>query len=195
MVELEHRSLEPPELTQFRTDNPNATVADFDKSAFQSIKNAIKTALNQEQGGLCVYCEQKLEPIKGQIEHIKPKAGDNAHPDLCFIYTNYAHSCINNKTCGQKKKNGLLPIEPRQGCNTEWELSTDGTIQPISGLSKRRTHEVTQTRDMLGLNADTNLVIEREKWVKQAQFILENQPEDFDYFLQEVPFRYILHTL
>jgi hypothetical protein len=54
---------------------------------------------------------------------------------------------------------------------------------------------VKQTRDMLGLNADTNLVIEREKWVKQAQFILENQPAYFDDFLQEVPFRYILQML
>ncbi len=195
MVELEHRSPEPPELTQFRTDNPAATVADFESPAFKTAKNAVKTALNQDQGGLCVYCEQTLNSTQGQVEHIKPKAGENAHPDLCFIYTNYAHSCINNKTCGQKKKSGLLPIEPRKGCNAEWQLSTDGTIQPISGLTKRRTHDVKQTRDMLGLNTDTNLVIEREKWVKQAQFILENQPAYFDDFLQEVPFRYILQML
>lgn len=110
------------------------------------------------------------------------------HPQLTVLIAEKAG-------CGQKKKNGLLPIEPRKGCNAEWQLSTDGTIQPISGLTKRRTHDVKQTRDMLGLNADTNLVIEREKWVKQAQFILENQPAYFDDFLQEVPFRYILQML
>lgn len=196
MVELEHRLPEPPELTQFRTDNPSATVADFETLAFKTTKDAVKTALNQDQGGLCVYCEQELQSTAGQVEHIKPKAGDNAHPDLCFTYTNYAHSCINPKTCGQKKKNGLLPIEPRQGCNTEWELSTDGTIQPINGLTKRRTHEVKQTRDMLGLNADSNLVNERKKWLQETLLILQgDDPEAVAIFLQEVPFRYILQTL
>lgn len=188
MVELQH-SIEPAELAAFRVDNPAASVQDFDDAKFQSAKRICKAALNQNQGGLCAYCEQLLAATDGQIDHIKPKS---VYQNLCFTYTNYAHSCINNKTCGQKKKNGLLPIEPALGCNQEWELSTDGRIQPISGLTQTRKHQVNQTRDMLGLNADPNLLDERKKWFEKALLILHVAPADIQPFLQTAPFRYIL---
>ncbi len=131
----------------------------------------------------------------GQIDHIKPKSGTNAHPHLCFSYTNYAHSCINSKTCGQKKRNGLLPIEPGPHCNDEWTLSTGGTIEPIATLTRTRSHAVRRTRDMLGLNADSNLVDERQKWLRQAIDVLKQSPGDIHAFLQIAPFRHILATV
>jgi uncharacterized protein (TIGR02646 family) len=188
MVELQH-GVEPAELAAFRSANPAASVADFDRSGFQVAKKASKAMLNQEQGGLCAYCEQPLAATEGQIDHIKPKS---VHPGLCFTYTNYAHSCINNKTCGQKKRNRLLPIEPVLGCNQEWDLSTDGSIQPILGLTRVRKQQVIQTRDMLGLNADSKLVDERKKWLAQTLVILHAAPADIQLFLQTAPFRYIL---
>lgn len=194
MVELEHRATPPAALTVFCNNNPDATANDFDSPAFQSLKNKIKEALNQDQGGLCVYCEQELAATAGQIEHIKPKGGENAHPDLCFSYSNYAHSCINNKTCGQKK-NGLLPIEPGPGCNSKWTLTDDGTIEPVNGLTKADIHTVKQTRDMLGLNADSDLVDDRKKWLKQTIAVLQHAPADVHIFLQLAPFRHILTTV
>lgn len=189
MVELQH-GVEPAELAAFRSANSAASLKDFDSSAFQPAKRASKAALHRDQGGLCVYCEQMLAATAGQIDHIKPKS---VQSDLCFTYTNYAHSCINNKTCGQKKKNNLLPIEPALGCNQEWTLSsTDGSIQPILGLTRARKHQVIQTRDMLGLNADSKLLDERKKWFAQTLFILREAPADIQLFLQTAPFRYIL---
>lgn len=193
MVELQHRAIPTPALTQFVIANPNTTIKDFDGWAFRSVKGMVKADLNADQGGLCVYCECELAADAGQVEHIKPKAGPNAHPHLCFSYTNYAHSCINSKTCGQKKKNGLLPIEPGPGCNAQWILSTAGTIEPITGLKRAQHHSVTQTRDMLGLQ-DPNLVDERQRWLKNALTVLKQAPNDIPQFLQQAPYRHILAT-
>lgn len=195
MVELQHRALPTPALIAFIAANPGAAVADFDSKAFVPVKRAVKADLNQDQDGLCVYCESTLTPTSGQVEHIKPKAGGNGHPHLCFTYTNYAHSCINPKTCGQRKANGMLPIEPGPGCNTHWTLSTDGTIEPIVGLSKKQAHPVRQTRDMLGLNADSNLVDERQRWLRNALLVLQQAPSDIHTFLQSAPYRHILATV
>lgn len=194
MVELQHRAMPAPALTRFVAAHLALSVADFDSRAFQPVKQAVKADLNQDQGGLCAYCEKPLPATEGQVDHIKPKAGPNAQPDLCFTYRNYAHSCINPKTCGQKKKNGLLPIEPGPGCNAEWALSTDGTIEPLPELTRQRRHAVTQTRDMLGLNKDSNLVDERKRWLASAIAILQQAPADFPEFLQSAPYRHILAT-
>lgn len=195
MVELQHRTVPTPALTAYTATHPAVTVADFDSRAFQPVKAQVKTDLNADQGGLCVYCESALAPEAGQLEHIKPKAGANAHPQLCFSYTNYAHSCINPKTCGQKKKNGLLPIEPGPGCNELFALSTDGTIEPVAGLSRKQQHYMRQTRDMLGLNADSNLVDERQRWLASAIAVLRQAPDDIHSFLGIAPYRHILATV
>ncbi|GAB2744004.1 TIGR02646 family protein [Melaminivora jejuensis] len=195
MVELQHRAHPTPALAAFIAAHPGAAVADFDSAAFASVKRAVKADLNHDQGGLCVYCESPLEPTSGQVEHIKPKAGGNGHPHLCFAYTNYAHSCIHPKTCGQKKGNGLLPIEPGPGCNTQWTLSTDGTIEPIAGLSQKQQRLVGRTLDMLGLNADSNLVDERQRWLRSALAVLQQAPADIHTFLQTAPYRHMLATV
>lgn len=181
-----------PALTDFVAAHAELGAADFDSLPFNAVKQAVKADLNADQGGVCVYCEKPLPATEGQIEHIKPKAGKNARPDLCFAYRNYAHSCINPKTCGQKKHDGLLPIEPSPGCNAEWTLSTDGAIEPLPQLSRQRRHAVVQTRDMLGLNQDSNLVDERQRWLAKAIDILQQDPADFPGFLQYAPYRHIL---
>ena len=194
MVELQHRAVPTPALTAFNAVNPAATVSAFNSQAFQQVKSAVKADLNEDQGGLCVYCESVLTPDAGQVEHIKPKGGPHAQPHLCFAYSNLAHSCINTKTCGQKKKDRPLPIEPGPACNAQFALSTDGTVEPISGLTRQQLHTVRQTRDMLGLNADSNLVDERKRWLAQTIAVLQLAPNDIQLFMQAAPFRYILET-
>lgn len=195
MVELQHRPVPTPALTAFNANHPFAPVEDFASLAFRSVKDAVKKDLNQDQGGLCAYCESTLLISDGQVDHIKPKAGINGQPHLCFTYTNYAHSCINPKTCGQKKKSGLLPIEPGPGCNSRWSLSTDGTIEPTSNLNRRQVHSARQTRDMLGLNADANLIDERKRWLSNTLTVLQLAPTDLPLFLQSAPYRHILATV
>ncbi|MDA8417186.1 MAG: TIGR02646 family protein [Betaproteobacteria bacterium] len=195
MVELQHRLIPTPALTNFVSINQNIAVSDFDSPTFGSIKSVVKADLNQDQDGLCAYCECQLAANAGQLDHIKPKAGKHAYPQLCFEYSNLAHSCINSRTCGQKKKGGLLPIEPGIGCNAKWLLSTNGTIEPVLGLTRRQKHDANQTRDMLGLNNDSNLVDERKRWLGNALAILQSNPPASSSFLQQAPYRHILATV
>ena len=192
MVELQHCQSAPQELQDFCAQHPTASAQDWNSKAFASAKRATKAALNQEQGGLCVYCESRLNPEEGQIDHIQPKA---QQPGLCFSYTNLAHSCINAKTCGQAKKEGVLPIIPAPDCNRLWTLSTDGTIEPVLNLSRRQRHEVLQTRDMLGLNRDPELVDERRRTLANMLLVLQYEPEQLAEFLRSEPYRWIMGTV
>ncbi|HEL3236742.1 retron system putative HNH endonuclease [Stenotrophomonas maltophilia] len=194
MLELLHHLSEPVQLTNFRTTLPQKTAAEWDALAFHPVKQAVKAVLRQEQGHLCVYCEVKVATGDGHVEHIKPKAGPNAQANLCFVYSNLALSCNTKETCGSKKKAGLLPIEPGPGCNKEWSLSTDGTIEPLPDLTKARRHAVVQTRDMLGLNKSSDLVDERKRWLASAVEILKAAPNDLSAFLADAPYRTILAT-
>lgn len=194
MIELQHRSKVPQVLLDYLSANPTALPEDFDSLPFQPVKRQLKRDLNDDQGGLCVYCEQRLAADDGQIDHIKPKKGPNAHPHLAFDYYNYAHSCINEKTCGQKKKAGLLPIEPGPHCNDEFSLSEDGQLEPMPLLTRQRKHAVRQTRDMLGLQ-NPILVQERKRWLDAAVEIVKTDPALLPIFLHDKPFRHILRRL
>ena len=194
MVELQHRQQPPAELTQFQQQFPNAPVQDWESPAFQNAKNAAKAALNADQGGLCVYCEKQVPADRGHVEHIKPNAGPNAHPHLCFTYTNLAQSCLTRNTCGQKKSNAILPIEPGPNCNADWTLSTDGTIEPRPNIAQAREAEVTRTRDLLGLNDNADLVDERKRWFDTAYEVFVSTPAALPTFLQANPYRHILAT-
>ncbi len=195
MVPLQHQDPEPASLTAFNAANPDATVADFESPAFRAIKAGIKAALHQDQGGLCVYCECALEPTEGHIDHIKPKGGDNAHPQLCFSYTNYAHSCNTRKTCGDQKKAGLLPIEPSPDCNARWTLSTsDGQIVAHPHLTRAERGPVTKTLDMLGLNR-SHLTADRKDWIDRAVTLLVTDATAMPLFLRIAPYRHLLTDL
>jgi hypothetical protein len=48
---------------------------------------------------------------------------------------------------------------------------------------------------MLGLNADSNLVDERKKWLDQTLSLLQQAPDDIHAFLKAAPFRHILASV
>lgn len=194
MIELAHNPVTPQALVDFNAAYPHAGPGDFDGNAFHLVKKIVKASLHYDQGGLCVYCETPLEPDSGQIDHIKPKRGNDGHPHLTFTYTNYAHGCIRSDGCGQRKGDRVLPIEPAPGCNERFSLSSDGSLEPMPTLNRREKHVVRQTRDMLGLQSAA-LVREREKWINAFVSLLKEQPLIAQDFLREAPFRHILLRL
>ena len=129
---------------------------------------------------------------EGHVEHIKPKS---IYPQLCFQYINYAHSCNNPKTCGHKKKNKELPIEPKVGCNDKFSLSTDGSIVPILSLSKKERNILDNTfLKRLGLNNPT-LVRERKIIISIYISLFKSNPrEAYDYMINQ-EFRNILKRI
>jgi uncharacterized protein (TIGR02646 family) len=193
MVELQHGPV-PAELLAFLEAHPGAPVDLFNDGVFQDAKRAIKAVLNGLQGGLCVYCEQKLTPTGGQLEHIKPKRGPCARADLCFAFENLAQSCnkLGSPTCGPKKADLELPIEPGPGCNEIWRLSTGGRLEPIPGLTPKRLLAANVTLEVLGLNADSGLVFDRDLVLSNVLEVLKEVPDGIDAFLRSQPYRYIL---
>lgn len=194
MIELTHNPAPPKALLDFNETYPGAGPDDFDGEAFRPVKKIVKASLHNDQGGLCVYCETPLQSDTGQIDHIKPKRGSDGHPHLTFSYTNYAHGCIRSDGCGQRKGDRLLPIEPAPGCNEQFSLSSDGSLEPMPDLNRRNRHLVRQTRDMLGLHSAA-LIREREKWIKAFVSLLKEHPQLARDFLKQAPFRHILLRL
>jgi uncharacterized protein (TIGR02646 family) len=193
MVELKHGPV-PPVLTAYITSHTQLTPANFEDASFAPVKRVVKVDLHRDQGGICVYCERELAANAGQVEHIKPKGGKYGYPNLAFTYSNYAHSCIDNKTCGQKKKAGLLPIEPGYGCNKDFIVLTNGDLAPHFELTRKQKHNVKQTKDMLGLNSP-QLTIDRSKWLKAILQLHKTHPQLVKSFLADKPFRHILQRV
>jgi uncharacterized protein (TIGR02646 family) len=196
VIELQHRTTVPSSLIEFLESHPQAVPKDFsDSDKFPTaLKKDIKKCLNEDQGGLCVYCESRLAENKGHIDHIDSR---DKHPELAFVYANFAHSCDNEKTCGHKKKAGDLPIKPRPGCNGQFMLSTDGEILPLPGFTRKQRHPVDTTLKMLGLTAkqSPHLVAERKQWIDATLAILRQAPDQLASFLADKPFRYILRRI
>jgi uncharacterized protein (TIGR02646 family) len=192
MVEFTHRNPEPVELAAFRQANPAAGPADFRSPDFQPVKLSMKRKLNEDQGGLCAYCESELLPASGQIEHVKSKS---AHRHLTFVYDNYVHGCIHPEHCGQKKGGKKLYIEPGPvRCNDHFSLSTNGSIKPLVTLKGKPRIIAGKTLNRLSLD-HPELRVEREKWVIVAVKLLQISFEDFSVFIANKPYRFSLRRL
>ena len=201
MIPLKH-DLEPTELTIFKTSsNQSRDVKEFDSIEFQPIKDLIRKKLLDLQNNQCVYCERTfLELREVQVEHIKPKSGRSPYPQLCFTYTNYAGSCIQNiekirRTCGQNKGDKILPIEPTNlKCNDFFLLNTEGEIHPLPSLTRRERHPINSTLEILGLNKP-HLVLQRKKRIINLIKIIKLDATMADKFIESGNFRFIMRHL
>lgn len=186
MIELKHIH-EPVELSEYRRRNPAST---WDDAAFNVVKPIVRQQLNQEQEGLCVYCENTLPDNEGHIEHIKSK---RLNPTLTFVYENLSRSCDGPGHCGHHKKRQILPIEPRTGCNRYFILQAlDGKLAPAPGLQRNETQDAKNTLQILGLNAPA-LARLRKSYVDTVRY-LSNSAEIAD-FVSTAPFRWSLQGI
>lgn len=79
-------------------------------------------------------------------------------------------------------------------CFDQLDVTFHPQLTVLPTLTRGQRHPVVQTRDMLGLNKDPNLVSERKKWFTQAVTVLQTAPVDIDQFLQFAPFRALIAT-
>ncbi len=186
MIELQHGS-EPPALKQYHVQHPHGT---WDDEDFQAVKPIVRRQLNQEQEGLCVYCEALLAEDAGHVEHIKSK-GLNRH--LTFQYDNLAQSCNGPGHCGHHKKRQVLPVEPRVGCNRFFALmAQDGKLIPAPGLPQHEAQQAEETLRVLSLNAPA-LARQRKGFVDTVRYL--SGKNEVDDFLATAPFRWSLRGL
>jgi hypothetical protein len=93
------------------------------------------------------------------------------------------------------KGDKLLHIEPgHTGCNEKFTLSTKGLIDARDDLPRQEKHLVRTTRDQLGFNFPA-LRVEREKWANASLTLLTTSVTDFEAFIADKPFRFILRRL
>lgn len=102
-------------------------------------RNAVKAALQEEQGHLCCYCERRLIDADSHIKHFKPQRDSLVDP---LDYDNLLCSCQNQikrgepRHCGNLKGDWfdsallLSPLDP--GCETRFAFMGDGIIIPVA---------------------------------------------------------------
>ncbi|MCG9790715.1 TIGR02646 family protein [Vibrio mediterranei] len=200
MIPIKH-DIQPQELKDYLIQNPSPTVKDFDSVHFKPVKRIVKKQLYNLQGKKCVYCERHFADLKDiQVEHIKPKSGRTPYKSLCFTYTNYAASCIQNtqkskRTCGQNKEDKLLSIEPTNlQCNDWFTLSTSGEIRPLATSTRQQQHAASTTIGILGLNK-AHLVLLRKKRITSLISLIKMKPSLATKFIDSGDFSYILKKL
>lgn len=100
-------------------------------------KQAVKTALMQEQGYLCCYCERQLSDDDSHIEHFKPQHLADVDP---LDYSNLLCSCQNRldkgvpRHCGNLKGDWfdahllVSPVAPDS--EARFSYTADGRIHP-----------------------------------------------------------------
>lgn len=130
--------------------------------------------IDNEQKGICPYCELKITSERSQIEHIKPK---DKFPKLISEYSNYLTGCLNNQTCGQYKENKWSKkfIDPTVENPTDY-LTYDimtGEIIPKEKIGENY-EKAKETISFLNLNKKS--LCERRK-----VFIIQNKENEYKY--------------
>jgi uncharacterized protein (TIGR02646 family) len=156
------KGAQPSALTTFLASHSHATV---DWDAFgrhhKPVKKAVKSALVQEQGNICCYCEREIgeagPPPDAHIEHLHPKS---AHPHLTYAWGNLLASCEDDKhrgetpeSCGHRKHNQSLSLHPLvPACDTHLTFGSDGSVRAARNLPTAQTRAAEHAIETLGLD-------------------------------------------
>lgn len=159
------QKLVPP---QFFLDDTGA-LSKWDEYLASNKRKLRQYILENEQNGLCCYCEGKVKIDNSHLEHIKPKSLDIIK--LTFDYKNISVSCNGiydngNKReyCGHKKDNifdGNKFLNPTllRNIREYFKYENDGEIK----LSKLDDEQVLYTIILLQLNTFNNYLQEARK--------------------------------
>lgn len=147
------KSHAPADFENWKASHPDATFKSLGFSSAGVAKTALRQSLIAEQGGLCCYCEIRIDNGDFHIEHFRPKG---QFPELQLDYSNM-HACCRREAvggesecCGHKKKDEfspdlVSPLEPDCASHFIYNVH-DGGIEGTD-LRGRKTIE------MLNLNS------------------------------------------
>lgn len=106
------------------------------------IKRGVHTALMQEQGFLCCYCQAPVNRESSHVEHFRPR-GKQRYRNLQLDYSNLHGSCGRASVKGEPLQCGFskgswfdeqLLISPLDAaCEDRFRFTGDGRIRPASG--------------------------------------------------------------
>ena len=158
------------------------------------MKQIVKVALIEEQGGLCCFCESRVGMDSGHIAHLLDRSN---HPELALEHNNMLYSCLENpkgvpQTCGQSQGNKTLPITPLDAdCEQRFIYTETGAIAP------RDENDVKAIQTIRILNLDDKRAVFRGDRAKAYQSVekarQEMTPDDFSLWinaeLEQKPFK------
>lgn len=178
---------QPGALATFLASHSHTTV---DWDAFgrnhRLVKQAVKSALVQEQGGICCYCERPIgdagPPPDAHIEHLAPKS---VHRHLTYAWGNLLASCEDEKhqgrtpeSCGHKKHNAAIAFHPLvPSCDAHLHFGSDGSVREVDGTP--HTNNARATIEVLGLDTGRPKIL-RKAAIEAITGVLP-PPEDPSY--------------
>ena len=159
--------------TRARTveDKAQATTWSYDDMP-ANVREAVKTKLVAEQGGLCCYTGRRIDLQTSHIEHLKPQASCINHEDTDYnnLIAAYPSSAPNTPGCrygAHKKANWYeeeLFVHPRRmDCEARFRYRDTGKIMPTSPNDAAAT----RTIQKLGLD-DIELELMRKAAIDAA---------------------------
>lgn len=116
-------------------------------------KKELHQALIQEQGAICCYCGDRIDPSSSHIEHLKPRS---CYPDLELDYYNLMASCLKALEpkqpihCGHSKEEWfkesefVSPLDP--DCENAFTFTENGRILPCPQTSTTTAAQTTIDR-------------------------------------------------
>jgi uncharacterized protein (TIGR02646 family) len=165
---------EPAVLRDFRAANPNATWEQFKTVPGNE---AVFDCLAVAQGHICAYCEISISRgTQGQVEHYRPKSGNDSKRDLHLDFANLLAGCeggtnawhrdrseppiLDTMHCGQLKQDKspegemvdprAIPLSPMPWRTTfQGQLVVDGDGCEAGGIDPELAE---RTLIFLGLN-------------------------------------------
>jgi len=158
-----NKGKEPRELTRYRSSDRNVTYEDFRD------KDVLSSALAKEQGYLCAYCMQRIEPDAAhmKIEHWKAQS---THRELQLIWRNMLGVCKGGE--GRPRKT--------QHCDSargNRELAITPLDHPDQHLRYTKDGEILANRPDFQLDIDTKLNLNVEMLKRSRREVLESVRE------------------
>ena len=153
------KGTEPRELTEYKVQ-PGANYDDFRD------KDAVRSALLDEQGGLCAYCMSRITLHTMKIEHWNAQhAPDGSGISMELDYRNMLGVCRGNEgssyqeqTCDAHRRNKPLHIDPQNhDMIAKIRYQSNGIIFSDDGVID---HDL---NDVLNLNCTRTYLIENRK--------------------------------
>lgn len=185
MVEIEYRLVPHPHLTSLANQMPLASWDDLRNPE----KSEVRQMLNDEQHGLCAYCERRLSFEHGRIDHV---ACQQTHAQRRFDYSNLCHSCSGRYrgeegesevlSCdGFKGNKSLGNVKPRPGVNKLISFNTaTGELGANRMLAVRAKQDVETALAVLGLNNSTRLKDDRKTLWEDLSDLLDDKANPLD---------------
>ncbi len=106
------------------------------------VKRGVHSALMEEQGFLCCYCEAWVAGESSHVEHFRPRSSPS-YRHLQLDYTNLHCSCGRDSVEGEPRQCGFskgswfdeqLLVSPMDAaCESRFRFTGDGRIRPAAG--------------------------------------------------------------